>query len=229
MGKIDALSKTIGIILAAFLVLEFFGIYTTILKGGFMGWLDILFIGFNIYIIHKIFFKKESLSDNEKGIAFVAIFFATFFTIIGFIAGFYQASKEKEMVTTEWGGEAALILIYNETVRIEPERYNALSLDLKGGDTVWFFVKSLNDGRFNTLLLNSSEFEKFSSGSKATITYYTKSYTSGTKTADITIDIPNTDTYYFIISPSPIVKGQENYSYPVDVLVRVYILNVTVS
>jgi len=229
MGKIDALSRTIGIILAVFLVIEFLGIYITILKGGFMGWFDILFIVFSIYVIRKIFFKKESLSNNEKGIAFAVIFFATLFTITGFIVGFYQASKEKEIVTTEWEGSISLILIYNKTVRINLEEYHALSLDFNSGDTAWFFVKSLNGERFNTLLLNSTEFEKFSSGVETTIEYYTKSYTSGVKIADITIEIPNNDTYYFIISPSPIIKGQENYTYPVEVLIQVYVIKTTID
>jgi hypothetical protein len=229
MGKIDTSSRTIGIILAVFLVLQSFGIYITILKGGIIGWFDILFMGFSIYVIRKVFFKKESLSDNEKGIAFAVIFFAALFTIIGFIAGFYQALREKEIVTTEWGGNISLILIYNNTVKIDPGRYHALSFDFNKGDTAWFFVKTLNDGRFNTLLLNSTEFEKFSSGVEKTIEYYTKSYASGVKTADITIKIPNTDTYYFIISPSPIIKGQENYTYPVEVLIRVYIIEETIG
>jgi hypothetical protein len=84
-------------------------------------------------------------------------------------------------------------------------------------------LNSTNDGIFNTALLNSSEYEKLTRWEGGIVYYYVGSYTSGVKKADIKLTVDNNDTYYFIVSTTPIFKDQATYDYPTDVVLTVYI------
>jgi hypothetical protein len=114
-------------------------------------------------------------------------------------------------------------LYENKTVTVESESYYVYPIILAENQSIRFTVKTISDGVINTVLFNSTEYEKLTKATGEVYVYYfVESYSSGVRETDFWMRIPHNDTYYFIISTMPILRGQATYDHPVELILTVY-------
>jgi hypothetical protein len=235
--RLDRLSKILAILSALFLLGYISQFSSPLLRFRQYNLVDLfLILGFG-YTIYKTFIGKQKLSIIEKVFSISLLFI---FVINGLASeystneGFSQNQTISSYYTTTTVNYNYTItlptiptityyLFDNKTLTIHPQSYYVYPIKLAGNTTVRFIVNSTNDGIFNTVLLNSSEYEKLTRWEGGIVYYYVGSYTSGVKKADIKVTVDNNDTYYFIVSTTPIFKDQATYDYPTDVVLTVYI------
>jgi hypothetical protein len=234
----DRLSKILAILSALFILGYISQFSSPLLRFREYNLVDLfLILGFG-YTIYKTFIGKQKLSTIEKVFS-TSLFFIFFLNGIAqeystnerffqnqTISSYYTTTTLNYTITLPTIPTIPLITYYlfdNKTLTIPPQSYYVYPIKLAENTTVRFIVNSTNDGLFNTVLLNSSEYEKLTRWEGGIVYYYTGSYTSGVKKADIKVTVDNNDTYYFIVSTTPILKDQATYDYPTDVVLTVYI------
>lgn len=234
--KIDKTSTFFGVIFIIIFLVEVYSIFLVIGTLNLLPGLgDFALLFGSGYVIYKTIIKKQPLSKEEK---FCSIFLVGLF-LFSFFVGFYMGisnlfSEEKFLgVSRRWNIDEKkeniqqLWLIDNKTLKIEGRSYYVYPIFLRENQTVRFVIKTITNtnGFFNTLMLNSAEYNKLiSSATNVYILYYLQSYTSGVRNADLWITVDKDDTYYFIISTLPIIRGQVGYDFPIDVVLTVYTL-----
>jgi hypothetical protein len=238
--KLDRLSKILAILSAFFLLGYISQFSSPLLRFRQYNLVDLfLILGFG-YTIYKTFIGKQKLSVIEKVFS-LSLFFIFFLNEISLEystnEGFFQNQTISSYYTTTTVTTVnytytitlpkipltTYYLLDNKTLTIPSRSYYVYPIKLAGNTTVRFVAESINDGIFNTVLVNSTEYEKLTRWEGGIVYYYVGSYTSGVKKADIKVTVDNNDTYYFIVSTTPIFKDQATYDYPTDVVLTVYI------
>lgn len=238
-NKVDEVSKGLGIVCLILFLVEIVGWFYILGSSKELFAPHISFIilfGFG-YTAYKTLYKKQPLSKSEK----IAVIFLIGLVVISFSIGFYVGLTQSFQTFTpiEERNYTIVIpnlteipkiletkypnvwLIDNKTITVESESYYVYPIELVENQTVRFVLNLTTKGVFNTIMLNSTEYEKL--GKEDYVYYYINSYTSGVRSADLWITVDRNDTYYFIISTMPIVKGQASYGYPIEVVLTVYV------
>lgn len=238
-NKVDGVSKGLGIICLILFLAEISGWFYILsfekkLRGPPLVSIALL-LGFG-YGAYKTLYKKQPLSKSEKIAAGTLIGISVASFLVGLYTGFTQSFQTS--TPTQEGNYIIVIpnlteshevieikypklwLIDNKTITVEGRSYYVYPITLVENQTVRFVLNSTTKGVFNTIMLNSTEYEKL--GKESYIYFYINSYTSGVRSADLWITVNRNDTYYFIISTIPIVKEQATYDYPVELIFTVY-------
>jgi len=222
---LDKLSKILGAISCFLLFSEISSLIvpTSVLHYTLIDIFLILGLG---YVIYKAFIKKVNLSTIDK-------LFSAFLILFPFLSSMTLNYSYQENLTRNQNlfpyfprpttQSVTYYLFDNITTTIPPESYYVYPIELGENMRVRFVVISTNNGVFNTLLLNSTEYDKLTNQEEDIIYYYVNSYNSGVKKADVEVIVDNNDTYYFIVSTTPILRGQAIYAYPTDIVLTVYI------
>lgn len=201
-----------------------------------------IFVDILLIILAFSAYKQSGQKITRKQwVIFSSIVAAIFFTVLFISFGFKSSTESNytpEMLPSiipnftpieipEYENKTITIPIWslyeNKTITIQGESYYVYPITLVENQSIRFKVNVISEGVINTALFNSTEYEKLTkSTGEVYVYYFVDSYSSGVRETDFWIQIPRNDTYYFIISTMPILRGQATYDYPVELILTVY-------
>lgn len=233
----DSISKAFGVISLIFLSIEIFGLYVIFTRPitntgyGGLGILDVAVLFVLAYIINKTLLRHVALSKTEKIVfVFIAILMLISFAV-GVYIGFINAIKGGNAVPYNPAGQdgvpisaIAKTLLENKSITVPSQSYYVYPINLSENQTARFVLNVVGYGVFNTVMLNSGNYSLLTKSQfSGTVYYFTDTYESGVKSADVSVEVPYGNTFYFLISTMPILQGQATYDNPVDLNMLVYI------
>jgi len=107
-------------------------------------------------------------------------------------------------------------LIDAKTLTIEEGGYKIYSISLDENKRIHIYMINNETGTVNTILLNSAGYADYqgfdATPSYKSIQYFIDGSFWGVRSADFEFESPKTDTYIFLVSKSPLIAEQEQFS-----------------